>query len=313
MAANEIKKSSQRWQSDVIVDLIKQYERKSLENNSIPQLQYYPAVGMLRIQGPFGATRPEDSRSLRKVMVCKPTTAAQEEPCAKQILTTLARRAYRRPVDAQDLEALMNAYEEGRRDGPFEEGIEAGLQRLLTSPQFLVRTEKEPANLAIGKTYKITDLELASRLSFFLWSSIPDDQLINLAAQNRLSNPVVLEQQVKRMLADPRSQSLVTNFAAQLLYLRNLTATSPDGVYYPHWDDELRKGFRRETELLFDSVIREDRNILDLLTANYTFVNERLARHYGIPNVLGNHYRRVELADESRIGLLGKADEVLPA
>jgi len=290
------------------LDLIKQYERKSLENNSIPQLQYYPAIGLLRIQGPFGATRPEDSRSLRKVMICKPTTAAQEEPCAKQILSTLAKRAYRRPVDALDLESLMNAYEAGRRDGPFEEGIEAGLQRLLTSPQFLVRAEKEPANLPVGKPYRISDLELASRLSFFLWSSIPDDQLINLAAQNRLSNPIVLEQQVKRMLADPRSQSLVTNFADQLLYLRNLAATSPDGVYYPHWDDELRKGFRRETELLFDSVIREDRNVLDLLTANYTFVNERLAKHYGIPNIYGGQFRRVTFSPEMdyRRGLLGQ-------
>jgi len=290
------------------LDLIKQYERKSLENNSIPQLQYYPAVGLLRIQGPFGATRPEDSRSMRKVMTCHPATAAQEEPCAKQILTTLAKRAFRRPVDAQDLESLMNFYDEGRRGGSFEDGIELALRRLLTSPQFLVRAEKEPANLATGKSYRISDLELASRLSFFLWSSIPDDQLINLAAQNRLSNPTILEQQVKRMIADPRSQALVTNFADQLLYLRNLTATSPDGVHYPDWDDELRKGFRRETELLFDSVMREDRNVVDLLTANYTYVNERLAKHYGIPNVYGGQFRRVTLpADmDYRRGLLGQ-------
>src|SRR5262245_5683100 len=290
------------------LDLIKQYERKSLENNSIPQLQYYPAVGLLRIQGPFLATRPEDSRSLRKIMVCHPATAAQEEPCAKQILTTLARRAYRRPTDSLDLESLMNFYEEGRRAGSFDDGIELALRRLLTSPQFLVRAEKEPANLAVGKSYRISDLELASRLSFFLWSSIPDDQLINLAAQNKLSNPVVLEQQVKRMLADSRSEALVTNFADQLLYLRNLPTTSPDGVHYPDWDDELRKGFRRETELLFESVIREDRNVVDLLTANYTFVNERLARHYGIPNVYGGQFRRVTFSPEMdyRRGLLGQ-------
>src|SRR5207247_7273027 len=172
------------------------------------------------------------------------------------ILTTLARRAYRRPVEAQDLESVMNFYEEGRRAGSFEDGVELALRRLLTSPQFLVRAEKEPANLVVGQSYRISDLELASRLSFFLWSSIPDDQLINLAAQNRLSNPVVLQQQVKRMLADPRSQSLVTNFADQLLYLRNLSATSPDGVHYPHWDDELRKGLRRGTELLLECVVR---------------------------------------------------------
>jgi mono/diheme cytochrome c family protein len=290
------------------LDLIKQYERKSLENNSIPQLQYYPAIGLLRIQGPFGASRPEDSKSMRKVFTCRPSATVQEEACAKQILTTLARRAFRRPVTPLDLESLTNFYMEGRKDGTFEDGIELALRRLLTSPQFLVRAEREPANLAIGKSYRITDLELASRLSFFLWSSIPDDTLINIAAQNRLSNPVVLEQQVKRMLADPRSDALVTNFADQLLYLRNLTATSPDGVFYPHWDDELRRGFKRETEMLFESVMREDRNILDLLTANYTFVNERLAKHYGIPNVYGGQFRRVTFGPDMdyRRGLLGQ-------
>jgi hypothetical protein len=290
------------------LDLIKQYERKSLENNSIPQLQYYPAIGLLRIQGPFGASRPEDSPSIRKVFICRPAAVSQEEACAKQILTTLAGRAFRRPVNPLDLESLMNFYVEGRKDGTFEDGIELALRRLLISPHFLVRAEKEPANLANGKAYRITDLELASRLSFFLWSSIPDETLINLAAQNRLSNPAVLEQQVKRMLADPRSDALVTNFADQLLYLRNLPATSPDGVYYPHWDDELRKGFRRETELLFESIMREDRNVVDLLTANYTFVNERLAKHYGIPNVYGGHFRRVSLGPEMdyRRGLLGQ-------
>jgi mono/diheme cytochrome c family protein len=290
------------------LDLIKQYERKSLENNSIPQLQYYPAIGLLRIQGPFGASRPEDSRSMRKVLTCRPAAVSQEETCARQILTTLARRAFRRPVTPLDLEPLMNFFVEGRKGGTFEDGVELALRSLLVSPQFLVRVEKEPANVPNGKPYRITDLELASRLSFFLWSSVPDDTLINLAAQNRLSNPVVLEQQVKRMLTDPRSDAMVTNFADQLLYLRNLTATSPDGVFYPHWDDELRKGFRRETEMLFESVMREDRNVLDLLTANYTFVNERLAKHYGIPNVYGGQFRRVTLGPdmEYRRGLLGQ-------
>jgi hypothetical protein len=291
------------------LDLIKQYERKSLENNSIPQLQYYPAIGLLRIQGPFGASRPEDSPSIRKVFTCRPNTASQEEACAKQIVTTLARRAFRRPVTPLDLESLMNFYVEGRKDGgTFDDGIELALRRLLIDPQFLVRAEKEPAALANGKTYRITDLELASRLSFFLWSSIPDETLINLAAQNRLSNPTVLEQQVKRMLSDPRSEALVTNFGDQLLYLRNLTATSPDGVFYPHWDDELRNGFKRETQMLFESIMREDRNVTDLLTANYTFVNERLAKHYGIPNVYGGQFRRVPLGPEMdyRRGLLGQ-------
>jgi hypothetical protein len=333
------------------LDMIKQYDRKSLENNSIPQLQYYPAIGFLRISGPFNPERPEDSRSQRKVFSCRPLNASQEETpasatvaspgdatkqrwlvgprlrtdparsrrsspeieaseggCAKQILTTLARRAYRRPSTPQDVATLMPFYEEGRRGGSFDDGIELALRRLLASPQFLVRGEREPAAVPAGQPYRITDLELASRLAFFLWSSIPDDELITVASQGRLNTPRVLEQQVKRMLADPRSASLVNNFAQQLLYLRNLKATSPDGVYYPDWDDELRQGFRREAELFFESIMREDRNVLDLLTADYTFVNERLARHYGIPNIYGSHFRRVTLGPEldQRRGLLGK-------
>jgi mono/diheme cytochrome c family protein len=299
------------------LDMIKQYDRKSLENNSIPQLQYYPAIGFLRIQGPFNAQRPTDSRSMRKVLTCRPVTETAaasgfsrttEESCAKAILTTLARRAYRRPATAQDLEALMRFYAEGRRTGVFEDGIELAIRRLLASPQFLVRAEKEPANVPAGRAYRIGGLELASRLSFFLWSSIPDDELISVASQGKLGNPGVLEQQVRRMLADPRSDALVGNFAQQLLYLRNLPATSPDGVFFPDWDDELRQGFRREAELFFESIMREDRNVVDLLTADYTFVNERLARHYGIPNIYGSHFRRVTLGPEldSRRGLLGK-------
>ena len=320
------------------LNIVKEYERKSLDNNSIAQLQYYPVIGFFRITGPFGPQRPEDSRSLRKILICRPTsgasasptgrsnqttsgasasptgrsnqtiTAGQEPACAKQVLTTLARRAYRRPVNDQDLESLMNFYEEGRKLGTFEDGIELALRRLLASPQFLVRAEREPANVASSKPYRITDLELASRLSFFLWSSIPDEQLINLASQNRLSNPVVLEQQVRRMLADPRSKALVTNFADQVLYLRNLPVTSPDGKFYPNWDDELRKDFRTETEMLFESIMREDRNIVDLLTADYTFLNERLAKHYSIPGVYGAQFRRVNLGPELdyRRGLLGQ-------
>jgi Protein of unknown function (DUF1592)/Protein of unknown function (DUF1588)/Protein of unknown function (DUF1585)/Protein of unknown function (DUF1587)/Protein of unknown function (DUF1595)/Planctomycete cytochrome C len=290
------------------LNIVKEYERKSLDNNSIAQLQYYPVIGLFRISGPFIPQRPEDSASMRKVLTCRPANAAQEEPCAKQILSTLARRAYRRPVNPQDLESLMNFYEEGRKLGRFEDGIELALRRLLASPQFLVRAEKEPANLGSGKTYRISDMELASRLSFFLWSSIPDDQLINLATQARLSNPVVLEQQVRRMLADPRSKALVENFADQILYLRNLPVTSPDGKFYPNWDDELRKDFGTETEMLFASIMREDRNIVDLLTADYTFLNERLARHYGIRGVYGSHFRRVALGPELdyRRGLLGQ-------
>jgi mono/diheme cytochrome c family protein len=290
------------------LDMIKQYDRKSLENNSIPQLQYYPAIGFLRIQGPFTAQRPAGSRSQRKVFTCRPATETAESECGRSILTTLARRAYRRPVTAQDVDALMRFYAEGRRAGEFDDGIELALRRLLASPQFLVRAEREPAAVPPGRAYRISDLELASRLSFFLWSSIPDDELVSLARERRLSNPVVLERQVRRMLGDPKSGSLVTNFAQQLLYLRNLPATSPDGVFYPDWDDELRQGFRREAELFFESIMREDRSVVDLLTADHTFVNERLARHYGIPNIYGSHFRRVTLGPELdvRRGLLGK-------
>jgi Protein of unknown function (DUF1592)/Protein of unknown function (DUF1588)/Protein of unknown function (DUF1585)/Protein of unknown function (DUF1595) len=290
------------------LNIVKEYERKSLDNNIIAQLQYYPVIGFFRITGPFIPQRPEDSASRRKVLICRPANASQEPLCAKQILSTLARRAYRRPVSEQDLESLMSFYEDGRKLGTFEDGIELALRRLLASPQFLVRAEKEPANLTAGKPYRISNLELASRLSFFLWSSIPDDQLINLATQGRLSNPAVLEQQVKRMLADPRSKALVENFADQVLYLRNLPVTSPDGKFYPNWDDELRKDFRTETEKLFESIVREDRNIVDLLTADYTYLNERLARHYGIKGVYGAQFRRVSLGPELdyRRGLLGQ-------
>jgi hypothetical protein len=290
------------------LDLIKQYERKSLEDNGIPQLQYYPAIGILRIRGPFNAQRPADSPSIRKVMTCHPATAVQEEPCAKEIVTTLMRRAYRRPATPRDMEWVWGFYLEGHREGTFQDGIELALRRILTSPEFLVRAEKEPANAAPGQPYRITDLELASRLSFFLWSSMPDDELINIANQNKLHTPAVLEQQVRRMLADPKSDALVQNFGDQLLYLRNLPATSPDGVFYPNWDDELRKGFRRETELLFESIIKENRNVVDLLTADYTFLNERLAKHYGIPGIYGSEFRRVPLGPELdyRRGLLGQ-------
>jgi hypothetical protein len=229
-------------------------------------------------------------------------------PAGRQILTTLARRAYRRPPDAREVTTLMAFFNDGRKGATFEDGIEYGLRLVLASPQFLVRAEREPASVAAGQPYRVSDLELASRLSFFLWSSIPDDELITVASQGRLSQPVVLAQQVRRMLKDPRSESLVTNFGQQLLYLRNLPATSPDGIFYPNWDDELRQSLKREAELFFDSIIREDRNVLDLLTADYTFVNERLAHHYGISNVYGSRFRRVTLPAEMdyRRGLLGK-------
>jgi mono/diheme cytochrome c family protein len=290
------------------LNIVKEYERKSLDNNAIAQLQYYPVIGFLRITGPFLPQRPQDSRSLHKIMVCQPANAAQEESCAKQILSTLARRAYRRPSNAQDLESLMDFYAEGRKLGSFEDGIELALRRLLASPQFLVRAERVPSNVPNGQPYRITDLELASRLSFFLWSSIPDDELINVASQGRLGNPSVLAQQVRRMLADQRSRALVDNYADQILYLRNLPVTSPDGKFYPNWDDELRKDFRTETEMLFESIMREDRSMTDLLTADYTYLNERLAQHYGIPGIYGSQFRRVTLGPDLdyRRGLLGQ-------
>ena len=290
------------------LDLIRHYDRQSLENNSIPQIQNYPAIGFVRIQGPFNAQRPADSASRRKIFVCRPANALPEPACAQQIVTTLARRAYRRPPTPREITTLMTFFGEGRKGAAFEDGIEYALRLLLASPQFLVRAEREPAAVRAGQVYRISDLELASRLSFFLWSSIPDDELITTASQGRLSQPRVLEQQVRRMLADPRADALVSNFAQQLLYLRNLPATAPDGVFYPNWDDELRQSLKRESELFFESVLREDRNILDLLDADYTFVNERLARHYGIPNVYGSRFRRVTLPPEMdyRRGLLGK-------
>ncbi len=203
---------------------------------------------------------------------------------------------------------MLGFYQEGRREGMFEDGIELALRRILTSPQFLVRAEREPANAKPGEPYRITDLELASRLSFLLWSSIPDDALIDVASKNQLHLPAVLDREVRRMLADKKADALVENFGDQLLYLRNLPSTAPDGVFYPNWDDELRKSFRRETELLFQSIIQENRSVLDLLNADYTFLNERLAKHYGVPNIYGSHFRRVTLGPDMqyRRGLLGQ-------
>ncbi len=290
------------------LDLIRHYDRKSLENNSIPQIQNYPAIGYVRIQGPFTAQRPQDSASRRRIFTCRPAAGQAEIACAREIVSTLARRAFRRAPAAQEVDAAMNFFADARKEGAFEDGIEYALRFLLASPQFLARGEREPATVRAGQTYRITDLELASRLSFFLWSSLPDDELIAVATREQLRQPDVLARQVRRMLNDPRSEALVTNFGQQLLYLRNLPATSPDGVFYPNWDDELRQGFRREAELFFDSILGEDRSVLDLLTADYTFVNERLARHYGIPNVYGGRFRRVTLPAEldHRRGLLGK-------
>jgi Protein of unknown function (DUF1587)./Protein of unknown function (DUF1592)./Protein of unknown function (DUF1595)./Protein of unknown function (DUF1588)./Protein of unknown function (DUF1585). len=288
--------------------MIREYDRKSIENEKMPQVQYPPVIGLLKIIGPFEPVRPQDSVSVKKVFTCMPNNRDEFESCARSILTTLATKAYRRPAVEEDLDVLMAFFREGASEGVFEDGIELALRRLLADPEFLVRVEREPEDVAPGESYRISDLELASRLSFFLWSSIPDEHLLELAAQNRLRDPAVLEQEVRRMLEDPRSQALVTNFGQQYLYLRNLPTTSPDGIYYPNWDDELRQAFQRESELFWESIIREDRSVLDLIDANYTFLNERLAKHYGIPNIYGAHYRRVELPPQfdHRRGILGK-------
>ena len=264
-----------------------------------------PRVDWVLIGGPFNPTGPGDTPSRRRIFTCRPAGAADETPCARRILTTLARRAYRRPVTQEDLQPLLDFYRRGREGRTFDEGVAMALQRLLTDPSFLFRFEKDPAAAAPGSVAKVSDIELASRLSFFLWSSIPDDQLLSVASSGQLSNDATLEREVRRMLADPKSKALVNNFAGQWLYLRNLQQSRPDTQEFPDFDDSLRQAFREETELLFTSIMREDRSVLDLLTADYTFVNERLARHYGIPGVYGSHFRRVPVTDEARKGLLG--------
>jgi hypothetical protein len=265
-----------------------------------------PLIDYVDISGPYQSSGSGDTPSRRRIFSCRPAAPSEELPCAKRILTRLARGAYRRPVADRDLELLLGFYQAGRNRGTFESGVESALRLILADPKFLFRASPDPAKVTPGTVYPISDLELASRLSFFLWSSIPADQLLDLAAQGRLTNPAVLELQVRRMLADPRAEALPTNFAGQWLYLRNLKSAIPDREEFPNWDDNLRQAFRHETELFFQSIVREDRSVIDLLNADYTFVNERLARHYGIPNVYGSQFRRVRLTDENRRGLLGQ-------
>jgi hypothetical protein len=263
------------------------------------------ALRELEIMGPLNPGGAESSPSYQRVFVCHPAMPSEEAGCARRILSSLARRAYRRPVADGDLDVLLEFYDKGRAGAGFDAGIELALQRLLVSPSFLFRTEFVPATAA--GAYRISDVELASRLSFFLWSSIPDDELLDLAIGNTLHNPAVLDRQVHRMLADPRSAAFTSNFAGQWLSLRRLQDIVPDPFLFPDYGDTLALAFERESELFFDSIVRADRPALDLLTANWTFVNERLAQHYGIPNVKGVNFRRVTLADDSpRRGLLGK-------
>jgi mono/diheme cytochrome c family protein len=266
-----------------------------------------PGLASVTISGPYNVRGAGDTPARRRLLVCKPTGSADEQVCAKKILSTLVRRAYRRPASDTDVQRLLPFYTAGKMEGGFDRGIQKALERVLVSPQFMFRVESEPANVAPGTAYRISDLELASRLSFFIWSSIPDDELLDAAITGKLKNPATLDQQVRRMLADPRSEALVTNFAAQWLYLRDIESKQPDEVLFPNWDETLRDAFRRETELFLDSILRENRGVMELLTANYTFLNERLAKHYGIPNVTGSFFRRVTLPENSpRGGLLGQ-------
>ena len=262
------------------------------------------AVGSIEIGGPYSVDGPGDTPSRRRIFTCQPVNSSEEAACARVILSTLARRAYRRPTTDADLETLLEFYAEGRAAGDFEAGVQFAIQRILADPEFIFRVERDPVNIARDTAYHVSDLVLASRLSFFLWSSIPDDELLVLAVHGQLKDPAVLEQQVRRMLADERSKALVENFAGQWLLLRNMPNVTPDPNIFPEFDENLREAFLRESELFVESVVREDRSVVDLLTANYTFVNERLAQHYQIPDVYGNRFRRVTLDDERRGGLL---------
>ena len=273
-----------------------------------PRVQ--PGVYEISIAGPFDAKGPGDTPSRDRIFVCRPAGAQEEEECAGQIVDTLMSRAYRRPVTERDREEAIEFYQQGRPDG-FEAGIEMALSSILMSPEFLFRIERDPAWIPPQTPYRISDLELASRLSFFLWSSIPDDELLDLAIEGRLSQPEVLDQQVLRMLADDRSRTLLTNFVGQWLHLRNLESATPDMRLFPDFDDNLRQAMRKETELFLENIIREDLTVLELLTANYTFLNERLARHYEIPHVYGSWFRRVKLDEESRRGGLLRHGSVL--
>ncbi len=290
-------------------ELNRPFQRTMNTPGSIPGFLFYPHVGQVWIEGPYNATGANETASRKKIFVCRPSSARDEPTCARTIIRTLVKHAFRRPATTADVTTLMQFYQEGRGEGgSFDDGIEAAVQRVLADPEFVYRLEPEAASLPAGKTYRISDTALASRLSFFLWSSVPDDELIDLAAQNKLREPAVLEKQVRRMLADPKSDALITNFTGQWLSVRSLKASEPVVNLFPDFDDNLRFAFQREIELFFGSIAHEDHSILDLLTADYTFVNERLAKHYGIPNIYGPQFRRVTLpADlDMRRGLLGK-------
>jgi mono/diheme cytochrome c family protein len=291
-----------------ILDLDQHFMRDTLQTGPTPGFTFFPHVGTVRIEGPFNAAPAKESPSRQKIFVCRPTGVADEPPCARKIVANLASHAFRRPISAAETQSLMAFYDAGRKDGDFEHGLEMALARILADPRLIYRIESEPANVKPGQLYRVSDFDLASRLSFFLWSTTPDDDLVALASQGKLKDPAVLEREVRRMLKDPRAEALSANFAGQWLNLRGMQSAGPLPPVYPDFDDPLRQAMRREVELLFDSIVREDRSIVDLLTADYTFVNERLAKHYGIPNIYGSQFRRITLGPDMDIrrGLIGK-------
>ena len=286
-------------------DLIKPFLRTTIDGLAITG---DPSLDRMTVEGPLHATGSGDTPSREKIFLCKPANAQDELPCARKIVSALLRRAYRRPVGDNDLETPLSFYQRQRNaKGRFDAGIEAALQYILTSPEFLFRFEADPRDLPAGAVYKLSDVALASRLSFFLWSSPPDEELLTMASQGKLHDHAILDSQVRRMLQDPRAETLVDNFAAQWLFLRNLKNFSPDLGTFPDFDDNLRHSMEQETRLFFQSIIHEDRSVMDLLNANYTYVDERLAKHYGIPNIYGDQFRRVTIDSPERRGLLGQA------
>jgi hypothetical protein len=283
---------------------LENYERSSSDTIDFSG---FPHIDEVILTGPFNPKGSGDTPSRRRVFTCRPKTVADEEPCAQKILSGLLRRAYRGDVTRDDTQAVMAFFRQGRSDeGSFDGGIDLALRRILASPKFIFRVERDPANVSVGGVYRLGDPALAARLSFFLWSTAPDDELLDLAEKGRLSNASTIERQVRRMLADPKSRALIDNFLAQWLQLRNLKAKQPNSHEFPDFDDNLRVALQTEVEMFFASIIREDRSVMDLLNADYTFVNERLARHYGMPYVYGTHFRRITLPDGNRRGLLGK-------
>jgi hypothetical protein len=266
---------------------------------------FYDGVGSISIGGPYNITGPGVTENRERIFICRHSSSIPEADCAREIISNLVRRAYRRPVADKDLPTLLELFEQGRSKGNFDNGIRLALQKILVSPQFMFRLERDPKGVKPGEAYPISDLELASRLSFFLWSSIPDEELLSLAERNQLSKTDTLQQQVKRMLGDPRSSQMVINFAGQWLYLRNMERVLPDPLAFPSFDDNLREALQKETELVIETMLREDRSVVELLDSDFTFVNERLARHYGIDGIYGTEFRRVNVTDERRKGLLG--------